>query len=116
AKRTIGFFGFFAGPRIHIVDRFGLADPLLARLEPSPTDHWRAGHLERDLPAGYLEAVVTDASRISHPELAQYYAKLAVITRGELGDPARWRTILELNCGVYDHYLEAWTVNQKVRK
>jgi len=112
AKRTIGFFGYYAGPRIHIVDRFGLADPLLARLAPTTTDAWRAGHLERDLPAGYLAAVVTSPARIDHPELAQYYEKLVLITRGDLGDPARWRAILELNLGKYDHYLATYAGNQ----
>src|SRR5512147_2840646 len=40
-RGDIGYFGFYAGPDVHVVDLWGLGDPLLARL-PARTDvPWR---------------------------------------------------------------------------
>ena len=55
---TIGMFGYFAGPQMHIVDTYSIADALLARLPPRFTGRdWRPGHFVRVLPEGYLQAV-----------------------------------------------------------
>jgi arabinofuranosyltransferase len=101
-KRTIGFFGYFAGPAIHIIDLFGLADPLLARLPARREADWRIGHLERSLPAGYEASIGTNSDRLGDPHLARYYAAIRAATRGRLGDPHRLWIILKLNLGCYD--------------
>ena len=94
----IGFKGFFAGPQVFIVDRFGLSDPLLARLPPDLTlTPWRPGHLMRCIPIHYLEAARVGPSALLDAPLRDYYARIWLVTRGEIWTLARWRAIWELN-------------------
>ncbi len=96
-RRPIGFYGFFAGPDCHVVDLFGLSDPLTARLPVRTDKEWRVGHLERALPIGYLESVRRPETGITDPDLAALDRRLRLVTRGPLFDAARWRAIVELN-------------------
>ena len=97
SKRTIGFFGFFAGPGVHVIDRFGLSDPLVARIQLPAGSEWRIGHILRDIPAGYMESALWASSAVVDPELAAFDDKLRLVTRGPLFTSARWRAIVELN-------------------
>jgi arabinofuranosyltransferase len=109
---SIGLRGYFSGDRVIWVDRFALTDPLLARLPITPhslvfsTDGWRVGHYKRALPDGYLHAVESGDLSQMDPVLAQYYQRLALVVAGPLFDLERLKTILLLNLGSYDHYLE----------
>ena len=94
-RRTIGFFGYFAGPGVHVVDRFGLSDPLLARLPADVGEDWRVGHLERPIPAGYLESVRSSRTQVVDPEIAALDRRLRRLTRAPLFDTTRWRAILD---------------------
>jgi len=96
-RRPIGFYGYFAGPECHVVDLFGLADPLTARLPVRADKEWRIGHLERELPEGYLRSVRKPATEILDPDLAALDRRLRLVTRGPLFTAERWRAILELN-------------------
>jgi arabinofuranosyltransferase len=50
---NIGLLGYAAGPDVHVVDGYGLADPIASRLE---VQGWgRAGH-SRSLPSPWIEA------------------------------------------------------------
>src|SRR5262249_12439114 len=86
---------FFAGPTVHIIDREGDADPLLARLPPA--DSALAGVTLRDLPDGYEDTVVSGVNRIALPALAAYYDRLALITRAPLLSAPRLRAIVSMN-------------------
>lgn len=95
---AIGFRGYFAGPRVTVVDYFGLSDPLLARLPHDPRLHeWKPGHLQRCLPRGYLEAVVSGPSALPDPALRAYYEDIWRVTRDPLWSRARWESIWTLN-------------------
>jgi arabinofuranosyltransferase len=96
-KGAVGFFGFYAGPDVHVIDLFGLSDPFLARLPPSRV--WRVGHLERTLPQGYLESIQQNKNLLVDKKLAHLYDQLRLVTQGDLFDPNRWRAIWELNFG-----------------
>jgi len=48
--KTIGMYGFYAGPKIHIVDIYGLGDPLISKLPIPKTQWWVIGHFTRNLP------------------------------------------------------------------
>jgi arabinofuranosyltransferase len=98
-----GMLGYAAGPTIHIVDTVGLGDPLMARL-PSRRD-WRVGHFGRDVPRGYTETLESGDNHITTPQIAAYYGRLALITRGGLWDRRRWQAILRMNLGRYDSLL-----------
>jgi arabinofuranosyltransferase len=114
---AIGFTGYFAGPRVHIVDFHALAEPFLARLPavaPDPLYErflrgfanrvdprgWRIGHFLRNIPKGYLATVMTGENQIEDPELARLYDRLALVTRGPIWSPRRLREIVRLNLGI----------------
>jgi len=102
---NVGFFGYYAGPDMHIVDGFALADPLLARL-PVRSTEWRIGHFVRDVPDGYLETVTSGENRIRQSNIANYYDRLSLITRRDLFDGERLSVIWKMNTGQYDRYVK----------
>jgi len=106
-----GFYGFSAGPGLHIVDPYALGEPLLARL-PAETP-WRIGHFKRNVPDGYVETLQTDQNQIRDVSLRIYYDKLALITRAPLFAPHRLSTILKMNLGEYDGLIRAYTVTSQ---
>lgn len=105
-RRYIGMFGFYAGPRVHVVDLLALTDPLLARLQAKYAPRWGIGHFERVLPQGYIETIRTGENKIADKDLAIYYDKLALLTRGPLFSLERWKTIWNMNTGKYDHLID----------
>jgi arabinofuranosyltransferase len=92
---SVGIVGYFLGPSVHIIDQFGLCDPLLARMPAEPA--WSPGHFFRRMPAGYLETITSGQNQLADPTLAERYAELALITRGPLLDASRWRSIWRWN-------------------
>jgi arabinofuranosyltransferase len=93
--RSVGIVGYYAGPSLHIIDEFGLCDPLLARLPAEPA--WSPGHFSRRVPAGYLETLRDGRNQLADRELARRYDELATIVRGPLFTSERWRAILSWN-------------------
>jgi arabinofuranosyltransferase len=106
-EKNVGFIGYFAGPAVQIVDRYALADPLLARLPAQRSGKWRIGHFERDIPAGYIQTLRTGVNQIADSSLAKYYDALALITRGPLFSRARLAAIWKMNTGQFDYLLES---------
>ncbi|MEZ4323079.1 MAG: hypothetical protein R3F61_36770 [Myxococcota bacterium] len=85
-RAAVGYFGYYAGPQVHIVDPLGLNDPLLSRIPARYTPSWRVGHYRRELPRRY------DPGNDVPPEdseLAALYARVRHITRGPLLDLSR---------------------------
>lgn len=95
---AIGMLGYYAGPEVKVIDRVGLADPLLARLpaEYHPDHPFLAGHALRKPPAGYEETVESGINRIEDPAIAEYYDEIALVTQGDLWSLERLSKILEL--------------------
>ena len=106
-EKNVGFIGYFAGPAVHIVDRYALTDPLLARLSAVSVEKWRIGHFERDIPAGYVQTLRTGVNQIQNPNLAKYYDALALITRAPLFSRERLIAIWKMNTGQFDFLLES---------
>lgn len=98
---SVGILGQEAGPGVHIVDVYGLCDPLLARLPPAKGISHRAGHYTRVIPAGYLDTLLHGDNRIVDERLARYYDKLSLITRGDLWDMKRLSAIWNMTWGRY---------------
>jgi arabinofuranosyltransferase len=94
--KNIGYYGFFAGPGVHVIDPYGLGDPLLARLPFDASHRWGPGHFLRPVPDGYPQAAV-DEGQISEPEIAAYWAKIELVTRGPLLDRRRLAEIVRMN-------------------
>ena len=107
-KSAIGYFGFFAGPTVYIIDDMGLADPLLARLPVPDPENWRIGHFRRQLPNGYIQSLRYGSNLITDSALAQYYQHVKFISRGALFSLDRIGEVVKLNLGFYDSFLEAY--------
>ena len=71
-RASTGLFGYYAGPKVHIVDTSTLSDPFLARLPVSGVD-WRPGHFPRSLPRGYVESLWKGDNRIASPDMRDFY-------------------------------------------
>jgi len=98
--RNVGYFGFFAGPRVHVLDPYGIGDPLIARMPFDPSmGPWEAGHYLRAVPDGYPQAAL-DEGRLADDALEAYWRKLELVTRGRLLDPARLRLVARFNLGL----------------
>ncbi|MFZ5857693.1 MAG: hypothetical protein ACOYZ6_12745 [Chloroflexota bacterium] len=104
-EKNVGFIGYFAGPAVHIVDRYALADPLLARLPAASVEKWRIGHFERDIPTGYIQSLRTGVNQIRDPNLEKFYDALSLITRGPLLSRERLIAIWKMNTGQFDYLL-----------
>lgn len=89
--KVAGIFGYYAGPGVYIIDRYGLADPFLARLPPNPG--WRIGHYERDIPRGYEDSRHENRNLLTDPKLRALYDRVDLLTRAPVWDPARLRAI-----------------------
>ena len=104
--RTIGMLGYYAGPKVYIIDQLALADPLLARLPPTYTVNWRIGHFRRTMPEGYYQSRVYRRNAIRDDNLEQYYAALTRIVSGPLLSLERFKTIWQMNTGQLDHLID----------
>ncbi len=102
---AVGYFGYYAGPEVHVLDINALTDPLMARLPTINALAWRIGHFARKIPAGYKETLLSGQNRIRDRKLAAYYDRLSLITRGDLFDLNRWEEIWRMNAGKYDDLL-----------
>jgi arabinofuranosyltransferase len=99
-----GFYGFVAGRRLHIIDKFALGDALLARL-PAEAG-WYAGHLPRRIPAGYYESVAARQNLIAEPGIAALYERIRVATQAPLFSRGRLHVIWRLNIDGFRDLLE----------
>ncbi|MFQ5768878.1 MAG: hypothetical protein ACE5ID_12965, partial [Acidobacteriota bacterium] len=106
-RDSVGFFGYFAGSNVHVIDRFGLGDPLLARLPPVQTAQWRPGHFFRAVPAGYVDSLDSGRNKLVDRHLAEYYDHLHLITHGPLWSFKRLTTVVKMNLGFYDSLIDA---------
>ncbi|NOY27898.1 MAG: hypothetical protein GXP62_18700 [Oligoflexia bacterium] len=99
AQHAMGFTGIAAGSDAILIDRFGLVDPLLARLPPEPGTPFRAGHSRRALPPGYAFARETGSLVRMDPDMAAYYARLRLVISGPIFSQERFATIADFMLG-----------------
>lgn len=102
----LGFMGYGLGPQYHIVDRYALADPLLARLPVNDLPDLRPGHLERVFPMGYRKTLRTGENHIEDGQLAEYYTRLKRVVSGPIWSGQRWIEIYHLNLHKYDRLID----------
>ena len=99
AWEAVGFYGYYADPRLHILDPFALAEPLLARIPVEDPENVRIGHYRRAAPPGFMPSIATGENRIEDPDLARFYGALQTAVRGPLWSGERLRAILSVNLG-----------------
>jgi arabinofuranosyltransferase len=102
----LGVLGFTSSPNRHIIDVCALSDPLLARLPIIFVPNWRVGHYFRTVPEGYIASVDRNKNLLVDSQLAAYYDKLVLITRGDIWNLERLKTIVSFNLGQYDHLID----------
>ncbi len=102
----VGMYGFNRRPDDHIIDRYALLDPLLARLPAKQNPYWRIGHMTRHVPEGYVQALETGVTHLADQDLAEYHDRLSLLTRGRLFTLKRFKTIAAFNLGRYDHLID----------
>lgn len=107
----VGFYGYFAGPGVYLIDELAITDPLLSHLAPIPDISRAAGHYKRALPEGYVDSVRKKQNLIADPDLARYYDKILQITRGDIWSWDRFVAIWQVNTGQFDVLLDQY--NQK---
>ena len=110
---TIGYTGYFAGPRLFMIDPNALSDPLLARLNPIPNEHWLPGHFAREIPEGYQDTLRSGTNRFADQSLGDYYMKLWLIIREPIFSLGRFEAIWKMNTGQYDYLLQAYESRPK---
>jgi len=106
AWSNIGMSGFYAGPRVHIVDVIALSEPLLARLPAKYDPHTGAGHHGRIMPGGYLQTLVNGENEIADRNLARYYDRLKMVIADPIWNWERLREIWRFNTGYYDSLID----------
>ncbi|MGB9625718.1 MAG: hypothetical protein ACPMAQ_12750 [Phycisphaerae bacterium] len=52
--QAMGILPYRAGPKVRVIDQYGLTDAFIARCPADPNS--RIGHVDRDIPTAYLEA------------------------------------------------------------
>jgi len=94
------------GPNVHVVDRNGLVDALIARIPQ--IDKRRPGHFWRVIPEGYMDSLEGGENLIANPDLAHYYDHLLLVIRGPLFSRERLQEIWRFNTGYYDDYMSRY--------
>jgi arabinofuranosyltransferase len=105
-----GFIAYAAGPAVHYVDRWGLGDPLLARLPANVP--WEIGHYTRTIPEGYVETLQTGRNMIKDLGVAAYYDRLRIITEDPIWSRQRLLTIYRMNLGRYEHLIASYGIGR----
>ena len=106
---SIGMTGFYAGPDTYMSDVVGLVNPLRAHLPMSYQINWRIGHYRRiEKIEGYKETINSGTNRIADKQLARFYNHLSLIIHGPIWDLTRFKTIIKMNLGSYDHLIDTF--------
>lgn len=90
---NLGFRGYLGGPQVHLIDQYGLADPLIARLPAVHDPRNRPGHHARLVPPGYLEHRARGARSLRDPAVARLDERLRIMTRGPVWSLQRFAEI-----------------------
>ena len=106
---AIGYFGYYAGPQLHVVDAFGLGDALLSRMPPYHRGReWRPGQFKRVIPDGYVKTIESEYKQdlIADKNLAEFFDHLLVIIRGSTFSRERLQEIWKMNTGAYNQLID----------
>lgn len=103
-KRTItaiamGYRGLAVGPKVHVIDRAALTDPLLSRLPALYDPRWMTGHYLRVIPPGYEDTLETGGNQLKDRRLAELYDRVHLVVSGPLWSRDRLAAIWWLNTG-----------------
>ncbi|MEC8425301.1 MAG: hypothetical protein VX000_16065, partial [Myxococcota bacterium] len=95
--RTVGINGYTAGPHVHLIDRYALTDPLLARLPVRFAPGWRPGHWDRPIPPGYRATLRSGRLQFTDPDIQACFQRVRRVHAGPLFTIERARAMWVLN-------------------
>ncbi len=97
--KNVGYYGFFVGPGTHIIDPYGIGDPLMSRMPFTESmGYWSSGHFFRKVPEGYADAAI-DKGTIKDPVVAALWKRLELVTRGPIFSAERLREVARFAVG-----------------
>jgi arabinofuranosyltransferase len=94
---AVGLDAFMAGAQVHVIDRFALTDPFLARLPCDCAGAFRTGHLERPIPAGYMESLESGTNQLADPQHRVLLDEVWLLSRAPLWSRDRWLHMLHID-------------------
>jgi arabinofuranosyltransferase len=103
---TVGVAGVCAGPDVHIVDLYGITDPLLAMVPARRDVEQRIGHMERAVGSRYVDALPERTRPLGDPGLTELNRVLWRVHSGPLMDRRRLADIWRLRTGGYDRLID----------
>ena len=107
-----GFFGFYAGPEVRILDYYALGDPLLSKLPTSRRDGWRVGHYARAIPAGYIESLQNGTNEIRRGKIRELYRVTKILSQDPIWSTERLKEIAKMNLGFYNKKIRSIRVEE----
>ncbi len=96
-----GVAAYVVNPGTHMVNRYGLTDPLLVRLPTRDFAKARAGHYRRKLPEGYFESLRTGKNKIKDQLIAALWDDLVLATRAPIFAEGRFAAMWRLHSGFH---------------
>ncbi len=96
-QNAVGIFGYFVGPRVTVIDTYALTDPFLARLPIRKDFPSRVGHYRRIVRADYLQSLASNENKFVDPTLRECLNDVWRVSRAEIWNLERMRSILRLN-------------------
>ena len=77
----VGFFGYYAGPNVYIVDYMALGNAYLAHQPMNDISDWRIGHYKREITEDYIQSLNLGKNLIQDEELALLYNDVVIRTQ-----------------------------------
>ncbi len=110
---AVGMLGYYAGPKVYVIDYYGLGDPILSRLPVVARDSqfltfyrnlfksespypWRVGHFRRAIPAGYISTLLSNNNQFESEEIRQAWQILYPVMTEPLFSETRLKALSEL--------------------
>ncbi len=107
---AIGATGLVEGAKMTLIDVFGIADPIIARLPIVAVsgEGIRIGHFQRPITKSFVHYRMTRQKHVLHPDLQEFVAPVELIMQGDLWLPERLQAIMDINLGKFDAALERY--------
>jgi len=94
---SIGYLGYYAGPKIYIIDRSGLGNAFLAHQSISDFTDWRIGHYKRGIEEDYLMSLELGKNLIIDKDLADLFEDVVIRTQYDVSEKSRLKYILTID-------------------
>jgi hypothetical protein len=93
----MGIPPYLAGLDKIFVDPMGLTDPLLAHIKGTKHPGFLSGHIERKIPQGYIQSLISQTNTIEQAHERRLYEEIRMITQGPILSRERLKAIFRAN-------------------